>query len=81
MTEGPKFDRLLKGRFYQVAADVGNISESFSEQYDRTRMMERHDKQYLATAAAYGDSKKSQQGNNTKTARPSVDLKGCVSTK
>ena len=81
-TEGPKFDRLLKGRFFQALhtkwqqkLGAPKPSESFSELYDRARMLEHHDKQYLATAAAYGDPKKSSPGNNTKTPQPPVDPK------
>ena len=80
--EGSKLDRLLKGRFFQALhtkwqrkLGAPKPSESFSELYDRARMMEHHDKQYSATAAAYGDAKKPSQGNNTRNNRPIVDPK------
>lgn len=50
--EGPELDRLLKGRFFQALhpkwqrkLGAPKPTESFSELYDRARMMEHHDKQ------------------------------------
>lgn len=54
-----EFDRMLKGRFYQALLPkwqrklgAPKLEESFTELYDRARMLEQHEKQYQASAQA-----------------------------
>ena len=54
-----EFDRMLKGRFFQALLPkwqrklgAPKIDEKFSDLYDRARMIERHEQQYLASATA-----------------------------
>ena len=56
--KGKELDILLKGRFFQALhvkwqrkLNAPKPSETFSELYDRARMLERHEKQYAASAA------------------------------
>ena len=62
--KGKEFDRIIKGRFFQALhvkwqrkLEAPRPTESFSELYDRARMLERHEKQYAASAAARGDTR------------------------
>ena len=59
-----EFDRLVKGRFFQALLPkwqrklgAPRATESFSDLYDRARTLERHDKQFSASATARGDGK------------------------
>ena len=59
---------LLRGRFYQELLPkwqrklgAPNTDETFSELYDRARMLEKHELQYVASAAV---RKENQQGKN-----------------
>lgn len=61
--KGKEFDR-IKGRFFQALhvkwqrkLEAPRPTESFNELYDRARMLERHEKQYAASAAARGDTR------------------------
>ena len=61
--KGKEFDCIVKGRFFQALhvkwqrkLESPRPTESFSELYDRARMLERHEKQYAASAAARGDT-------------------------
>ena len=86
------FDRLLKGRFFQALLPkwprklvAPKSEETFSELYDRVRMLEKHELQYVASAAVSKDmktttipidqkgdqSKKNQQGKNKTYRAPS----------
>ena len=51
-----EFDRMLKGRFFlpkwQRKLGAPKIDEKFNDLYDRARMIERHEQQYLASATA-----------------------------
>ncbi len=56
---GKEFDRLIKGRFFQALypkwqrkLGAPKPGESFTELYDRARMLEMHEKQYSAAALA-----------------------------
>ena len=60
--QGREFDRLLKGRFFQALhvkwqRKIGapKPSETFQELYDRARVLERHEQQYVESAASRGD--------------------------
>ena len=66
-----EFDRMLKGRFFQALLPkwqrklgAPKIDEKFNDLYDRARVAERHEKQYLASASARSDArdKKKDQG-------------------
>ena len=66
-----EFDRMLKGRFFQALLPkwqrklgAPKIDEEFNDLYDRARVIERHEKQYLASASARseGKDKKRDQG-------------------
>ena len=59
--QGKEFDRLLKGRFFQALhvkwqRKIGapKPSETFQELYDRARVLERHEQQYIESAASQG---------------------------
>ena len=61
--KGKEFDRIVKGRFFQALhvkwqrkLEAPRPTESFSELYDRARMLEHHEKQYSASFAAWGDT-------------------------
>ena len=63
-SKGREFDRLLKGRFFQALhtkwqrkLGAPKTEESFNELYDRARTLERHEQQYIATAASRADVK------------------------
>ena len=65
---GKEFDRLLKGRFFQGLLPkwqrklgAPKTGETFSELYDRARMLGKHELQYVASAAV---RKENQQGKN-----------------
>ncbi len=56
---GKEFDRLIKGRFFQALypkwqrkLGAPKSGESFTELYERARMLEMHEKQYSAVALA-----------------------------
>ena len=58
-TSPAEFDRMLKGRFYQALLPkwqrklgAPKLGESFTELYDRARMLEQHERQYQASAQA-----------------------------
>ena len=59
---GREQDILLKGRFFQALLPrwqrklVPKPEETFSELYDRARTLEKHEKQYVASAAVRADS-------------------------
>lgn len=62
--EGKEFDRLLKGRFFQALLPkwqwklgAPKPGETFAEIYDRARMLEKHERQYVASAAVRNDQK------------------------
>ena len=66
-----EFDRMLKGRFFQALLPkwqrklgAPKIDEKFNDLYDRARVIERREKQYLASASARseGKDKKRDQG-------------------
>ena len=53
-----EFDHMLKGRFFQVLLPkwqrklgAPKIDEKVNDLYDRARVIERHEKQYLASAS------------------------------
>ena len=54
-----EFDRMLKGKFFQALLPLSapKIDEKFNDLYDRARVAERHEKQYLASASARSDAK------------------------
>ena len=61
--QGKEFDRLLKGRFFQALhvkwqRKIGapKPSETFQELYDRARVLERHEQQYIESAASRGET-------------------------
>ena len=63
-TPAKDFDRMLKGRFFQALhvrwqrkLEAPKPAESFKELYDRARIVEQHEKQYTAAAAARGETK------------------------
>jgi len=62
-TPAKDFNRILKGRFFQALhvqwqrkLGAPKPNESFKELYDRARILEQHEKQYAASAAARGHS-------------------------
>ena len=76
-TQGGDFDRLLKGRFFQALhvkwqrkLGAPRPEESFKELYDRARVLEQHEKQYAAAAAARGDG--TRRAERTSKTKPSV---------
>ena len=64
---GKEQDILLKGRFYQALLPrwqrklTPKPEETFAELYDRARTLEKHEKQYAASAAARADNAKSDK--------------------
>ena len=63
-TPAKDFDRMLNGRFFEALhvqwqwkLEAPKQAESFKELYDRTRILEQHEKQYTASAAARGEHK------------------------
>ena len=70
-TEGREFDRLLKGRFYQALhprwqrkLNAPRTDETFTQLFERARMLEHHEKQFTASAACRAE-------NQGKKSRPS----------
>lgn len=75
-SHGKEFDRLLKGRFYQAIhvkwqrkLGAPKTGESFQELFDRARVLEQHEKQYLESAASREDfsSSKNDRQSRQKT--------------
>jgi hypothetical protein len=71
-----EFDRLIKGRFFQALLvkwqrklETPKPGETFHELYNRARMVEQYEKQYVASAAAHSDqsSKKGHRIRKTAT--------------
>ena len=64
---GKEQDILLKGRFYQALLPrwqrklVPKPEETFTELYDRARTLEKHEKQYAASAAARAENTKTDK--------------------
>ena len=58
---------MLKGRFFQSFLPkwqrklVPKPEETFSELYDRARTLEKHEKQYVSSAAARAENTKSDK--------------------
>ena len=78
-TPAKDFDRMLKGRFFQALLvrwqrklGAPKPTESFKELYDRARIMEQHEKQYAAAAAARGETKHLHQGGRYKPSNNST---------
>ena len=75
-THGKDFDRILKGRFFQALRTkwqrklgAPKAEESFQQLYDRARMAEEHEKQFVASAASKSESqpagkKRTHQSNS-----------------
>ena len=72
--EGREFDRLLKGRFYQALhprwqrkLNAPRTDETFTQLFERARMLEHHEKQFTASAACRADTqgKKSRPSGQT----------------
>ena len=67
-----EFDRMLKGRFFQALPKwqrklgAPKIDEKFNDLYDRARVVERHEKQYLASASARSDAKDKKKDQGAK---------------
>ena len=68
-----EFDRMLKGRFFQALLPkwqrklgAPKIDEKFNDLYDRARVVERHKKQYLASASARSDAKDKKKDQGAK---------------
>ena len=64
-SQGREFDRLLKGRFFQALhvkwqrkLGAPKTGESFQELYDRARVLEQHERQYMESAASRSDGTK-----------------------
>ena len=76
-----EFDCLLKGRFYQALLPkwqrklgAPKLEESFTELYDRARMLEQHEKQYQASAQAQRPDNKGAR-SDSKDPRPNEKSK------
>ena len=61
---GKEFDLIIKGRFFQAIhvkwqrkLEAPHPNGTFSELYDRARMLERHEKHYAMSAKAHGAGK------------------------
>ena len=78
-TPAKDFNRMLKGRFFQALLvrwqrklGAPKPTESFKELYDRARIMEQHEKQYAAAAAARGETKHLHHGGRYKPSNNST---------
>ena len=83
-TEGKEFDRLLKGRFYQALhprwqrkLNAPHPDETFSQLFERARMLEQHEKQFTASAACRTEAASKKFKSNTQTggSRPPASQK------
>ena len=68
-----EFDRMLNGRFFQALLPrwqrklgTPKIDEKFNDLYDRARVAERHEKQYLVSASARSDAKDKKKDQGVK---------------
>ena len=71
---GKEFDRFLKGRFFQALLPkwqkklgAPKSSDSFSDLYDRTRTLERHEKQFADSAAGRKKSTTTSSERSTRS--------------
>ena len=78
-TPAKDFDRLLKGRFFQALhvrwqrkLGAPKPAESFQELYNRARIVEQHERQYAASAAARGEGTRrpDHQRDNRRSRQP-----------
>ena len=74
--EGKEFDRLLKGHFYQALhlrwqrkLNAPCTDETFTQLFERARMLEHHERQFTASAACRNET-------SNKRTRPSVPSGG-----
>ena len=71
-TEGKEFDHLLKGCFYQTLhprwqrkLNAPHPDETFTQLFERARMTEQHEKQFIASTACRTETSNKKSKPNT----------------